>query len=66
MREADQEGLGKYFGGVAWYDLGLFRIVEFRSPLDAKRAIKDLHNSTLDGRTIYIREVRLATLKSAG
>lgn len=32
-------------------------IVEFKYSGDAARAIKDLNNSTLDGRVIYVREV---------
>ncbi len=36
---------------------GVFRIVEFRTNADAGRAIRDLHNSTLDGRVIFVREV---------
>jgi len=31
-------------------------IVEYRSLADANRAIRDLNKSTLDGRTIFVKE----------
>jgi len=36
---------------------GVFSIVEYRSLADANRAIRDLNKSTLDGRTIFVKEV---------
>lgn len=34
------------------------RVVEFETKEDALKAIKELHESVLDGRNIYLREVK--------
>ena len=36
----------------------LCSIVEYESLADANRAIKNLNDTELDGRTIYVREVK--------
>lgn len=38
------------------------RVVEYKSSSDAMRAIRDLHNSSLDGRVIFVREVPFGIL----
>ena len=58
MKGEDPEVLGKYlFDEMCVMMSGVFRIVEYRTSSDAVRAIRQLHNSTLDGRVIYVREV---------
>lgn len=36
----------------------ILRVVEFENKEDAQKAMKELHESVLDGRKIYLREVK--------
>ena len=54
MKRADLVEWGKYLINLSMF----LSIVEFKMPTDAQRAVRDMHDSVLGGRRIFIRMVK--------